>query len=180
MEWFKELWNQASTLFKWWVIILPWETGIRIRMGKKTKVLCSGIHFRIPYLDSCYKQPNRLHFVNMSPQTLTAKSGETITLCFIVGYTIKDIFKAYNSISEIESCISGNVMGNVSEFITKSLLTDCLPSEIERNCKVQLSNHDWGIEISELKVTSFAIVKTYRLIQDGHWISKSHELGAKI
>src|SRR5688572_6848066 len=109
MEWFKELFNQVSNLFKWWVIVLPWERGIRVRMGKKTKELTAGIFFRIPYLDSVYVQPVRLMYVNFTPQTLTTKSGETITLALIVGYKINNISQLYNSVSAVEGAVSGMV-----------------------------------------------------------------------
>jgi len=180
MEWFKQIWEQVSTVLKWWVIILPWESGLRIRLGKKIKILKPGIHFRIPYIDSCYRQAIRLNFVNLAPQTLTAKTGETMTVSLIVGYCISDILKVYNSVSEIESAICGNVMGNISDFISTSELDKCRPSDIERQTKDCLLKKDWGINVSEVKITSYAIVKTFRLIQDNAWMSQSHRLNDKV
>ena len=179
MEWFKELFNQVSNLFKWWVIVLPWERGIRVRMGKKTKELTAGIYFRIPYLDSVYVQPVRLTFVNFSPQTLTMKSGETITLALIVGYKIKNISQLYNSVSAVEGAVSGTVMGNVAKFVTEHTDAECSPQGIADNAKDQLQNLNWGIEVVDVTVVSYAKTKTYRLIQDQNWMGNGHTLETK-
>jgi regulator of protease activity HflC (stomatin/prohibitin superfamily) len=180
LEIFKEIWNQLSTLLKWWVIILPWESGIRIRFGKHIKLLAPGIHFRLPYLDSCYRQPIRLNFILLSPQTLTCKTGETITISINVGYLISDVLKVYNSVSELQSAIFGSVQGAISEFISKHDISECNPSLIESHCSTILSSKDWGVTIEELHITSYAIVKTFRLIQDSSWISNNHALDTKI
>ena len=46
--------------FKIWVIVQPWETGLRVRAGKKVKNLSKGMYFRLPYFDSVYIQESRL------------------------------------------------------------------------------------------------------------------------
>lgn len=180
MEWFKEIWNQISTILKWWVIILPWEEGVRIRLGKNVKILKPGIHFRLPYFDSCYRQSIRINFVNFATQTLTTSTKETITISAIVGYSIKDIFKVYNSVSKIEGAVTGKVMGAIADFVSRMTLVNCKPSDIEDSVKSSIGEMDWGINIEELKITSYAVVKTYRLIQEGSWMSKDHKLDAKV
>lgn len=179
MDWFRELFNQVSNLFKWWVIVLPWERGIRVRVGKHTRELTGGIYFRIPYLDSVYVQPVRLRFVNLSPQTLTLKSGETVTVALIVGYKVNNISQLYNSVSEIESAVCGTVMGNVSDFVTGCIDSDCSPRKIVDNVRVKLAGLSWGIEVTEVTVSSYAKAKVYRLIQDPSWIGGGQSVDTK-
>jgi regulator of protease activity HflC (stomatin/prohibitin superfamily) len=180
MEWIRQIWDQISTLFKWWVIIMPWEAGLRIRFGKKIKTLDAGIHFRIPYIDTCYRQSTRIAFINISPQTLTTKTGETVTISLIIGYSISDILKVHTSVSEIQGALTGKVAGCVSDFISTTEIDKCKPKDVELHAIQTLSEEDWGIDIEEIKVTSYAIVKTYRLIQDPNWMSTSHTLDTKI
>lgn len=177
MEWFKELFNQVSSLFKWWVIILPWERGLRIRMGNRVKELQPGMHFRIPYLDSVYAQPIRLTFVNFSPQTLTTKKGDLLTIQMIVGYSIKNISQLYNSVSEVQSVISGKVMGRVAQYITEN--DDCTPEAIAQDARKVLSELGWGLTISDVEVITFAKTKTYRLIQEPGWMAAGQHLETK-
>lgn len=177
MEWFKEIFNQVSSLFKWWVIVLPWERGIRVRMGKHPKELGPGIHFRIPYFDSVYVQPIRLTFVNFSPQTLTTKKGDLLTIQMIVGYSIKDISQLYNSVSEVQSVVCGKVMGRVAQYITEN--EDCSPEGIAADAKKVLSELGWGLNVSDVEVVTFAKTKTYRLIQEPGWMAGGQSLETK-
>jgi len=180
MEWFKEIFNQLWSLLKWWVIVQPWEQGLRIRLGKKVKLLDKGIHFRLPYFDSVYVQPIRLTYTNMAPQTLLTKDGRNLTIALIVGYKITDVFKLYNSVSEVEGFISGSVMGEVSDFICSNINENCKPDLISTHLRNKFKSMDFGLCVSEIKVTSFAEVKTYRLIQDTNWMGNGHKLNTKI
>lgn len=62
MNAFVEILRSFWRCFIWWVVIQPWEQGIRVRLGKKRVRLEPGIHFRIPYLDAVFKQSNRLRW----------------------------------------------------------------------------------------------------------------------
>lgn len=178
MEIFKQIWEQLSSMLKWWVIVLPWQQGMRIWLGKDVKILKPGIHFRIPYLHTVYVQPSRLTFINLAPQTLTAQSGETITVALIIGYTITDIRKVYNTVNEICGALTGVVNGSVAEFVSGHHIVS--PEKIEGYVLSKLYEHDWGVKVENIKITTFAIVRTYRLIQDGHWMDTSHNLETKI
>ena len=180
MDLFKQIWDQLSTVLKWWVIILPWEMGLRVRAGKKVTILEPGIHFRLPYIDTCYRQAIRINFFNMAPQTLTTNNGVTLTISLIVGYSICDVLKVHNTVSEIDSAIAGTVMGGVSDFISTSHFDNCQPAHVEQHILICLGEKDWGVKLDEVKVISYATVKTYRLIQDGAWMSNSHKLDQKV
>lgn len=176
MEWFKQIWEQLSSVFKWWVIVLPWEQGMRIWLGKEVKLLSPGLHFRIPYLHTVYVQPIRIMFFAVSPQTLTTTTKDTLTVGMIIGYSITDIRKAYNSVGEIKSAVAGFVTGNVASYISTHALNECTPQTIENEIKTRFKTTDWGIDVSEVRITTFAQVKTYRLIQDSHWMDMDHKL----
>lgn len=180
MEWFKQIWEQVSTLFKWWVVVLPWEQGVKVWLGKNTKTIGAGIHFRVPYLHVVYVQTIRTSFINLSPQTLTTKSGETLTIALIAGYSITDMYKLYNSVGEVESAITGIVTSKVAQFVSSNELKECCPKSIEAHVKNELKETGWGVDVTEISITSYAAVRTYRIIQDGHWMGTSHKLDQQI
>lgn len=115
----------------------------------------------------------------MSAQTLTTKSGDTVTVGLIVGYSITDISKLYNSVNEVQGAICGFIQGNVASFVSNSVTNDSRPNHIEDYVKEKLMRTDWGIDISDIRVMNYAIVKTYRLIQDQSWMNSSHGLDMK-
>jgi len=168
--------GQLKEFFQWlldsvkiWIIIQPWQSGLRVRMGKKIKHLKQGIYFRLPYFDSVFVQENRLRIIQMSLQTLTTKDLNAITIEGAVGYTIKDIEKLYNTLYQPETTISNLVKSKIAEYIFTRKHCEILPSEIEKDILKDLQNLDYGLNIEYFRIQNFAIVKTFRLIQDQSW-----------
>ena len=55
----KDFFEYIFNAVKIWIIVQPWQTGIRVRNGKQVKKLTGGIYFRLPYFDSVFIQENR-------------------------------------------------------------------------------------------------------------------------
>lgn len=178
MEWFKEIFNQVSTLFKWWIIVLPWEKGLRIRVGNKVKILSKGIHFRIPYFDSVYVQPIRLTFLHTSPQTLTTNDDKIVSISVIIGYSIIDIFKAYNSVGEVQSTITAMVTDAVSKYTVSHRWNEL--QSIEAFVFEEAGKKDIGLKIESVSLQNLSQVRAYRVIQDYSWMGDGHKLNQKI
>lgn len=171
--------NQVQQFFEYifncikiWVIVQPWETGIRVRNGKKIKRLSPGIYFRLPYFDSLYIQENRLRVCSMPVQTLTSKDHKTITMNGAIGYTIKDIQKLYETLFHPETTISNITMSEVADFAFLNNIGDITPKSIEKAVLDKLNADDYGLEFKYFRITNFAVVRSYRLIQDQSWISE--------
>jgi len=174
MEFLKEIWKELSTLLKWWVIVLPWEQGVRVWLGKKVTILNAGFHFRVPHLHVVYVQPIRIEFMPLAPQTLTTKQGETFTVSVTIGYIVNDIQKLYNSVSGVRGTLSGFAIGHVSKYMTETI--ECVPSGLIQYVKDELCKSDWGIEVQQVQVITFAKIKAFRLIQDSQWTDNGHRL----
>jgi regulator of protease activity HflC (stomatin/prohibitin superfamily) len=104
MEWVKQLFDSIQSLFVWWVIINPWELGVRSRAGKPAQLLNPGCHFRIPFFDTVLVQPVRERVTNLSPQVCSTADNEVMTVCINISYQISDIAKVYNTIHNRYLC----------------------------------------------------------------------------
>lgn len=175
MNWVKDLISYISSMFKWWVIVLPWQSGIRIRLGKKEKILINGIYLKLPIIDSVFIQNVRFRYAQMPIQTVTTKDGNTITLNGSIGWEITDIRKMYNGINNPEATMTGIAMAEISEYVATHTLLECTPKELEKAIKLDVTKH--GIK-TIMKISSFAVVRTFRLIQDNTWMptNKEYEL----
>lgn len=179
MNYLKETLDYLSKLFQWWIIVEPWEVAVRTRFGKNMTVLGPGTHFRLPFFDIVYIQTIRLRIVHMAPQTITTKDAKTITIVCAVGYSISDMGKLYNSLSSPEGTICNIVQGEISDFVYNNDLSDCGPLKIENVILSKLNTSDYGIKYEYVKMVGYAVVKTYRLIQDGHWQPDALQLSTK-
>jgi regulator of protease activity HflC (stomatin/prohibitin superfamily) len=177
MDSIKNLLDYILNVFKFWIIINPWERGIRVRFGKNQKLLSAGLHFRIPFFDNFYIQCTRLRVVALPMQTLTSKDGKTVTINGAAGYEITNIETLYNTMLYPEQTITNIIQGFVSDYIYANDMVSASPDEIQDHVMTALNDVDkYGIKITYFKLTNFAIVRTYRLIQDHSWISEGIKL----
>lgn len=169
MEWINQIIQNFTRLFQWWVIIMPWELGIRVRLGKNQTLLTPGTHFRIPLLDSVYIQTTRLRVISMAPCTVTSRDNQTITFVACLGYSIIDIEKLYDTLYQPERTVSNIALSGISDYISTNDRADCTPRKIQEALEIKLGALSYGLKFDYIRITGYAIVKTFRLIQDQHW-----------
>lgn len=161
-----ELLRRFGELFVWWTVVQPWEGAIRVRFGKRVRTLAPGVHLRIPYADSVYRQTVRLRLCMMGIQTLSTSDGKTITLAASLGYRIADVWKLYNTLHHAEATIQNLAMGEIARFVQGRTLAECGPAAIEKAVSSALSLDQYGISADGIRLLDFAVVKTYRLINE--------------
>lgn len=70
-------------------------------------------------------------------------------------------------------------MGYISTFIRANLVSDITPSGIEYAVNTQLGQMEYGLRDVAVKITTFAVVKTFRLIQDGSGLYENLSMDTK-
>lgn len=183
MEIVNQIFVFIGKLFEWWFTVMPWEQAIFIRAGKGERVLGKGLYFKIPFIDRVYIQQTRLRIIDLPVQTVSTLDGKTITIKSVIGYSIKDMFKMYNTISHPEMTLSGIVMGGISEHVINTNSKEVSPLSVEKFLLDKLTETDFGLGDLSIKITSWADVKTFRLIQDSSWMQeqlKMNYVGEKL
>ena len=179
MNQIKDFFEYIFNAIKIWIIVQPWQQGIRVRAGKTTKLLSPGVYFRIPYVDSVYVQESRLRIASMPIQTCTSKDLKTVTINASIGYSISCIETLYNTLYHPEITITNMAMSEVAEFVFASNIENITPQQIETKVLEKLNAGKYGLKFEYFRLTSFAIVRTYRLIQDQSWISEGLKMDEK-
>lgn len=157
-------------LLIWWYVIAPWEKALRVRGGSRVIEVGPGIHFRVPYLDVVYRQSTRLHFTSLDPQTVTTQDGSTITFAGVFGYVVTDLRKLYDSIQSPEATLQSLVQGALAQYISTHPTKECEPDTVEQAVMNDIDVTEYGLGDARLSLTTYARVKTYRLIMDQHAI----------
>lgn len=167
-----ELLQRCFELFLWWTVIQPWEQGIRVRLGKDRKKLLPGIHFKIPYVDCVFKQTVRRRYTTFGPISVTTSDGATLTLSGALGYTVRDLDLLYDRLQHAEDGIHAIVAGAVTEFVSNHTLLECSPAKVIEGTRPLLHLRRFGLSGCGLLLTSYAKVRTIRLITDPNSSSK--------
>lgn len=162
------------------VVITPWEKAVRVRFGKHMKLLNNGIHLKLPFFDSIYKQTIRLRILSLPMQTLSSYDGKTVTIKVAVGYSISNIKHLYNTLHEPETTVNNIVLGETSIHISNMKTSEYDAKKLEADVLSKLQATDYGLKFEYVKVLEYAIVKTIRLLQDKHWHHESLKMDQKI
>lgn len=157
---------------------MPWEKGIRIRLGKRWTLLNEGVYLKLPIIDRVYVQSTANRIIAGPVQTLTTICGKTLTISVTIGYCIEDVSKLYKKVYHTELTITNMVLGQVSQFIANNRIEDCKPKAIESFISDAIKISDLGIGNVSAKITGYALVRTYRLISDSHGMYEGFNMNA--
>jgi len=160
----QEIFRAIGAIFRWWVVVAPWEQALRIRMGKRVDLLRAGIYLRIPFIDRVYRQPIRRRVSVIRPQTVTTSDGKAISLAGAIGFKVVDLKKLFDTLNDPQDTLEAEVSANIAEFVFARKIKDCAPIAIEAHVRDNLDIAKYGLGEAEFYLTSFASVKTYRFI----------------
>lgn len=164
---FVELLQQFFALFRWWTCISPWERGLRIRLGSRVKELTPGVWFVIPYVDKVYAQSIRQRCLTLGLQTIKLPSGgQSLSLSLMLGYSIGDIHKLYNTLEHVDSSLAALVAGAAAKAVHSGIDQ---PKDITTFVMNELHLEQYGLCGVMCEVTDFVQARTYRLIMDQKW-----------
>lgn len=168
--------------FRLWFLVMPWEQAIRVRLGKHKTVLKTGWHWRLPFIDRVYVQNMRLRGDVMTPQTMSTADGKTLTVGLMVLFSIGDILKVYETMNQPEDVIQNLVSGCAAEYVRENHSTEITPKDLEASIIEQADLSSLGLIDIQVRVSDFAFVKTYRLIQGQRYssagvVNMARELG---
>ena len=167
MNFLRDIFTLLGNLLKWYFIVVPWEQVVRVRLGKHLRLYDAGFHFKIPYVDKLYRQSTRQRWTALEEQTLTCPdmtSGKVITLQGMLGYSIVNIELLLQTLHHPEATLKGEAMRIISRYIHTHNLEECKPANLEDFVQKALNLEKYGIGNTELSITDFAVVKTYRLL----------------
>lgn len=170
-SWIATIFEGAIRPFKWWGLIAPWESGLRVRLGKTSKIINPGLYFRIPFLDRVFIQSTRLKTLCTSGINALTKDGKNVIVSIAISFTIKNIKDVYNNLSSPDNTISAIVSNEVNKYIVASSAVDITFEKLESIVSDKLNGllSLWGLGNASIKVTSFTIAKVYRLISNEYF-----------
>lgn len=161
--------EQIAKLFqgvKLWVVVRPWEVCIRVRLGKHTTVLQPGVHLRIPMADETIAVNTRLRIAAVPSQTITTTDGKTVTIGGSVGYKIVDPLEAMLALAQPHNTCPALVQAAISEYVADNSSSAITIPELEYHACTALNGRIKGIEVEFVRVVDYAVVKTFRLLQE--------------
>jgi len=176
MAWLQDLLTRFAEAFKWWFILQPWEQALRVRAGRHIKKFGGGIHFKVPYLDAIFKQNCRLRITDCGHQTITTRDDRTITLTGQLRYRVADVTPLYTKLHMAEETIIQLIQECIADFVTVRDRDQAGPEKITKHVNEELDLKQYGLSELKFAICDYAVVRTYRLINEGFYNWSDHKL----
>lgn len=153
------------------VVILPYEQGVLMRLGIFKRVLEPGFHWKLPFhIDTTLEDhvtPRTAHIAGLAT---TTKDGVSIGFDAIVTFRVADIKKAILEVTEVKDAIVDTCAGVIGTELSDATWDDILHGKavdgLTAICRRRAK--PWGIEIMSVQLSGVAKVRSIRLSQGGH------------
>jgi len=151
--------------WKPWVVVAPWERGVRVRLGKVAVQLDPGFHLRIPVLDRVLLVNTRLRVTTTAQVTIAGSSPAKVRVRMAnIGFLIVSPLDAIAHYNNPQSAVTAYAQAEMSAGLAAD--------EVMVAIKAKLSGS--GIEIEFLRYQDDVEIRAYRLLQ-GTWCTESSD-----
>lgn len=154
------------------LIIKDYQEGVYLRYGKYKRVLKSGFHWKIPFIDEILIHHTVWQTINLQPQSLTTMDDEGIVVKGIIKFRISDIkvfsLEVWDSPDAISDMTMGIIRDEVMDHTWQQIKDGKLDKVVSRKAKAEAKR--WGIEIDTVTMIDMAIITSVRLFNE----SKNH------
>lgn len=166
-----------NELFQWlmywlrelrpFVTVLPWEQAVRTRLGNRVRVLQPGWHCKVPFVDHINLVNTRLRICRAPTQTLTTLDRKTVSISMTIGFEIRNPKESLLRFLEPETCCAALVGSSMARFVGETASDMLTVAKLEEHAAKALADEVAGIaHVSFVRVAEFALVRTYRLLQE--------------
>jgi len=157
-----------------WATVRPWEQGVRIRLGKHTRLLLPGVHVKVPLVDTVSIYPIRTRTTPAPLQTLRTADLRTVTVGLAIQYRIADLLVVLQTLHNPEMTLIHMAQGAVSELIATLGVNEINPERISIAVTQAIAPARFGLGELTVLVTDNADLtqRTIRLLQGDRWCSE--------
>lgn len=159
---------QFIELFKFWVVVHPFEAGVQVRLGKFRKVLECGFHWVLPFgIDQILTE----HIVptthSLGDESTISKDGKSVGFHAVVTYKVRDIQKAVLEVEDVKHAVLDACCGEIGRVLRDTSWADMLAEDIleKLTAACRKRGFRYGIEIMSIQLAGIALVRSIRLMQ---------------
>lgn len=162
----------AITYFWPFVIVEPWEKGVRLFAGRVVDEVPPGLYAVVPWFMSIETASIVPAPVGTPLANITLRDGKTLSYSVVAIVRVFDAVKALTQIDDYEESIVELLTSRMSEKLTEIDATRIDPENRGRllaSLRVTLNNEaaQYGVAVEDVRFTNFALEqRAYRLLVD--------------
>ena len=172
-EWLQAIFDFFGR-FRVFYVVMPWEQAIRVRLGSRVRLIGPGFHWKLPLFDRVFTQNIRLHIVSSCSQTLDGEDGKAVAVVACIGFSIHNLLDVYKSVQHLDEALYSWASAEIAEHIGGGYTRLQLEALITAGLKEKATG--WGIKVEFCRITDYARVRVFRLMQSDRWSRSNIDL----
>ncbi len=159
---------QFIELFKFWIVLHPYEAGVLMRLGKFRKVVECGFHWMLPFgIDHAITEHVVPTTHSLGDESTISKDGKSIGFHAVVTYKVRDIQKALLEVEDVDHAVRDACSGEIGRVLRESTWEEMLREDIldKLTAACRKRGFKYGIEIMSVQLAGIALVRSIRLMQ---------------
>jgi hypothetical protein len=161
--------SQVFQTWKFWIVVPPWDVGVRVRLGKIAAALQPGLHFRLPFLDEITLVNTRLRLTSTPSVSMPGTSPSKVkSVAVTVGFSIKDPVMAMLAYTMPDNMISSYAQAQLNSHGQN---VEAIKAALAR----EFDGH--GIVIESVHFVENVEVRTIKLLNGGGGLWSGHSVG---
>lgn len=142
-------------------VVKQWEKVAVIRFGRIIKIVDTGLHFKIPIIDSIRRVDLRMQTVDLRGQSAITKDNISVGIDAVVFMRIEEAEKLILKIKNYYEAVSKYAQTSIRNVIGRYSLDDLLESreEIAKSLKdvIDELSKEWGIDITRAELQDISL-----------------------
>ena len=148
------------------VIILPYENAVHFRGGKYKRTLRDGFFWKIPIYDTVEKIDIKVQVVDLAEQTVTSKSGDSITVSGCIEYEVSNAKYAICNVLDYDESLQTKativLASTIARTDTENMTYDYIVAEVFDDLRIDAL--DWGLDVTSFGLNQFTKCPAIRII----------------
>jgi regulator of protease activity HflC (stomatin/prohibitin superfamily) len=137
-------------------VVLPYEKGLVLRLGRYRATVDSGLTFLVPVIEDMIKVDMRERVINVEPQKVITKDNVSVTVDAVIYYRIIDPVKSTFEVQHFAYAATTLAQTNLRNLIGDKSLDETLTARdtINANLRSVLdeATNTWGVKVTRVEV----------------------------
>jgi len=150
-----------------WFIVREYEGAIVLVLGRYSRTLGPGIHFKGPFISEVLVENTNWDTMDSDFQSLTTKDGHNVVVSAIVKYRVVDVRTFVIDVENARSALCDIVAREIARVVLNTEWDGLRTQDIDKETTIVVRREakKWGIEIDTVTLTNRAKIRTIRLMQ---------------
>lgn len=162
-------------LFQAFVVVADYERAVVLRFGRYHRDIGPGFHWILPFRCEHVLSTNVVpETMNVGPQSLTTRDGQSVTLGTVVTFEIEDAKRFLLEVEGANQVIEDAAYGAQAQVVMarswEELQTVDLPNELAK--EVRKRARRYGVKVIDVQVSDFTKARTLRLMLNQAAVSR--------